>query len=167
MFNLFKLPIYNYSPKQIGEKYLLARSKRVAELVAYGNEEDSSIDFFNSRHIKQSDPDNYIIGYLYVDFRNGCFEYRLGVCEKSNSSKPYKMPLFTTTKHYMQVNHVNGVYDCPDGMCNNEIASMIKNTVDMICENDIPNLYCDRVSFYVINRNLDYISLLDDINAER
>ncbi len=166
MFNIFKLPIYNCKPEQIRERYLLAREKHVAESVSYGNDRNSSIDFFNSRHHKQSDPDNYIIGYLYVDFRNGCFEYRLGVCAKMNSSKPYKMPLFTTVKHYMEVYHVNGVYDNPDDMGNAEIASMIKESVDMICENDIPDLYCDREAFYMTNRHLDYISLLEEIDSK-
>ncbi len=166
MFSIFKLPIYNCEPEQIRERYLLAREKRVIESVAYGNDRNSSIDYFNSRHHNQSDPDNYIIGYLYVDFHNGCFEYRLGVCEKTNSSKPYKMPLFTTVKHYMQVRHVNGVYDSLNGKNNTEIASMIKESVDMICQNDIPDLYCDREAFYMTNRHLDYISLLKEIKSK-
>lgn len=163
MVNLFKLPIYNCPPKQIYEKYFVAREKRVCELVERGWERNRAIDLYSHEHSKKIDPDNYIIGYLYIDFNNGCFEYRLGLCRKPNSSRVYNMPLYTSTKHYMQVHHVNGVYDCPHNMSNSKIASMIKESIEMICANDLDGAYCDLDSFYRINRYINYNALLAEI----
>lgn len=163
MVNIFRLPIYNCSPDHILEKHLIAREKFVREFEATGWDKSRAIDIYNSWHRNQTDPDNYIVGYLYVDYCNGCFQYRLGFCRKSNSSKAYNMPLYTSTKHYMKVHHVNGVYDCPNNKNNAEIATMIKKSIDMICGNDIADLYCDRDAFNLLNRHIDYIALLADI----
>ncbi len=163
MVNIFKLPIYNCSPNQIIQNYLIEREKRVQELEMLGWEKSRASDHYTRLHIKMTDPDNYIIGYLYVDYCNDCFQYRLGVCKRANSNRAYKMPLYTTTKHYMQVHHINGVYDCPNNMSNAEIAIMLKESIDMICANDLKGLYCDRDSFNKLNNHIDYKALISDI----
>lgn len=68
MVNIFKLPIYNCSPNQIIQNYLIEREKRVQELEMLGWEKSRASDHYTRLHIKMTDPDNYIIGYLYVDY---------------------------------------------------------------------------------------------------
>lgn len=86
-----------------------------------------------------------------------------------NLNYELKMPLYTTVKHYMRENHVNGVYDSifENGKLktNKEIALMIEDSVDMICENDISDAYCERESFYRLNRHLDYKTMIAEIKS--
>lgn len=169
IYNIFRLPIYNCHPMQIFDKYTIARENRVCELVSLGWERERAMLDYSSAHSDKIGIDNYIIGYLYIDFCNDCFQYRLAICRRENSSKAYKMPLYTTVKHYMRENHVNGVYDSifENGKLktNKEIALMIEDSVDMICENDISDAYCERESFYRLNRHLDYKTMIAEIKS--
>ncbi len=42
---------------------------------------------------------------------------------------------------------------------------MIEDSVDMICENDISDAYCERESFYRLNRHLDYKTMIAEIKS--
>lgn len=98
-----------------------------------------------------------------------CLACRLFEGKQSNIRINVKMPLYTTVKHYMRENHVNGVYDSifENGKLktNKEIALMIEDSVDMICENDISDAYCERESFYRLNRHLDYKTMIAEIKS--
>ncbi len=48
-------------------------------------------------------------------------------------------------------------------MSNAEIAIMLKESIDMICANDLKGLYCDRDSFNKLNNHIDYKALISDI----
>lgn len=75
------------------------------------------------------------------------------------------LPLNNVPMHYYlyREHHINGVYDCPNNMSNAEIAIMLKESIDMICANDLKGLYCDRDSFNKLNNHIDYKALISDI----
>ena len=79
------------------------------------------------------------------------------------------MPLYTTVKHYMLEYHVNGIYDSPYEYgklkSNEEIAHMIEESINSICDNDINGAYCEREPFNRLNRHLNYIALLSELKA--
>lgn len=159
--NVFKLPIYNKSPDEIYNSLIKAKEKRIAELMATGMERDYADYVYSLSKSNKLEIDNYIIGFLYVDYRSSCFEYRLAICKRKNSNKPYKMPLFTETKHYMgMAQHINGIYTPPDETNNEETARLLLEDITLICNSYLEDAYCDLENFKLINSSIDYKKLL-------
>lgn len=163
--NVFQFPIYNKTPEEILKSLSIRRRKSIEKLLTTGLDERYAENIVAVEMKNKWDIDNYIIGFLYVDFRATCFEYRIAICRDSKN-KIYKMKLLTETKHYMSSEHVNGVYTIPnDNDSNEEIAKKLLKDIQMICENDLKDVYCDISKFQLISDCIDYKKLL--IRLER
>ena len=165
--NVFKLPIYNKSPDELYDSLVKAKEKRVAELMATGLSRSYAEDTCSTFTKDKWGFDNYIIGFLYVDYRSRCFEYRLAICKRKNSNKLYKMPLFTETKHYMSEQHINGIYTPPDETSNEETARLLLEDITLICNSYLNGAYCDLESFKLICNTIDYIKLISSLENGR
>lgn len=162
--NVFRLPIYNKKPNDLEKSLIEAKNKRIDELVATGLDKNYADYVYSISNKNKLDIDNYIIGFLYVDYRSPCFEYRLAICKRYNSNKPYKMPLFTETKHYMEsAQHINGIYTLPNETNNEETARLLLEDINLICDSYLKDVYCDLESFKIINNCLDYCKLVSSL----
>lgn len=158
--NIFRLPIYNKKPDELMRSLISAKEKRINELMATGLDKNYADYLYSISTKNKWELDNNIIGFLYIDYRSPCFEYRLAICKRRNSNRAYKMPLFTETKHYMQEQHIGGVYTPFDLSNNDNIAELILNDIELICDNYLKDVYCDLESFKLISPCIDYNKLL-------
>ena len=158
--NVFRLPIYNKKPDELKQSLIKAKEQRIDELVATGLDRNYAEYISSISKKNKMGVDNYIIGFLYVDYRSPCFEYRLAICKRKNSDKIYKMPFFTETKHYMQEQHIEGIYTPPDLSDNEESAKLLLKDINLICNSYLEDAYCDLENFKLINSCIDYKKLL-------
>ena len=83
------------------------------------------------------------------------FPYR-----SSYSLVEYKMPLCTTTKHYMTKQRIGGFHTNISNLSNKEIASVIQcNVNDIVKDRLSKKLHCDFSQMQFLNDKIDYISL--------
>ena len=162
--NVFRLPIYNKKTDEWTKALINAKEKRVDELTKTGLSENHAKYLYSIYTKNKWGIDNYIIGFLYVDYRSPCFEYRLAICKRKNSNRTYKMPLFTETKHYMQEQHIGGIYTPLDLKDNDKTAELLLKDIKLICNNYLKDAYCDLESFEMINSCIDYKKLISSFN---
>lgn len=162
--NIFRFPIYNKNPDEITKELMDIAERRIDNLVQTGLERNYAMQVNSIITGNKFDIDNYIIGYLYVDYQSGCFSYRLAICKRKNSNSTYKMPPFTETKHYMEEQHISGYYSPAYDKNNEEIANMLRVDINLICRNYIVDAYCDLSSFKLLNSCIDYNKLLSSLD---
>lgn len=165
--NVFRLPIYNKKPDELRQSLKAAKEKFIFELLETGADRNHAEYLYSIFTKNKWGIDNYIIGYLYVDYRSPCFEYRLAICKRKHSNRIYKMPLFTETKHYMQEQHIGGIYTPPDLSNNDKTAELLLKDIKLICNSYLKDVYCNLENFKLINSTIDYIKLISLLESNQ
>ena len=108
--------------------------------------------------------ENYIVGFLNIDFKND-ITYKILITE--SNGKNYKMPLFTSVKHYMSKYNIDGLHTIIYDLSNKEISQEIKNAVNSIISSSeykkYKKLYLKLRIFNIIIKNINLLGIKRNI----
>ena len=128
IMTLLSIPIYNYAPQEFRKRIQSQKEKFIASHI--GAKRSISPDaFFTLKNKNKMIYENYIVGFLNIDFKND-ITYKILITE--SNGKNYKMPLFTSVKHYMSKYNIDGLHTIIYDLSNKEISQEIKNAVNSI-----------------------------------
>ena len=157
---LFSIPVYNYSPEVFYDKINSEKNNFVSFCV----ERKHSLSpeaFFALKNKIKTIYENYIVGFLNVVLSND-ITYELLIMQRKNGF--YKMPLFTSVKHYMSKLRLDGMHTIIYDLSNKEISEKIKKDITTITKlSEYKNLYFDLENFNLMVDYIDYLSIKTNV----
>lgn len=157
---LFSIPIYNYSPEVFYDKINNEKNKFVS--ACSGEKHSLSPEaFFAFKNQNKTIYENYIVGFLNVVLSND-ISYELFITQRKNGF--YKMPLFTSVKHYMSKLRIDGMHTIIYDLSNKEISRKIKKDITDITKlSEYKNLHFDLENFNLMVDYIDYLSIKTNV----
>ena len=153
---LFSIPIYAFS-----EDFFYNKIDCIKEEYIFNHSNNNTIpprNYFDLTHKDKMLYENYCIGFLKVILNND-ITYEIYLMQGKNG--PYYSRIFSSKKHYMSKDRIEGLHRIIFHLSNKEISRCIKKDVLLIKQMEEYNkLYFDLDTFNLLVDNLDYLSII-------